>query len=190
MRRLRRRPAAFPPIVPSILALVALAALVPVALNAQDAPDPVRSEIAGQFESAARRTVALAEAMPAGSFGWSPGEGVQTVAAAYMHIARYNYLYPEQNLGVAPPDGLDYADWEETVTEKERVVELLEASMDHVRSVLAGMSDGELVAETTLYGRTVPRWAVLLQLVTHMNQHLGQEIAYARMNGVTPPWSR
>jgi uncharacterized damage-inducible protein DinB len=42
---------------------------------------------------------------------------------------------------------------------------------------------------TRLYGRDVGEWAVLLQLVTHMNEHLGQSIAYARMNGVTPPWS-
>ena len=45
-------------------------------------------------------------------------------------------------------------------------------------------------AERTLYGRQVGEWAVLLQLVTHMNEHLGQSIAYARMNGVVPPWSR
>lgn len=44
--------------------------------------------------------------------------------------------------------------------------------------------------ETTLYGRKVPQWSVLLQLVAHMNEHLGQSIAYARMNGIVPPWSR
>ena len=53
---------------------------------------------------------------------------------------------------------------------------------------------GEMDAEalgrtTTLYGRDVGEWAVMLQLVTHMNEHLGQSIAYARMNGVVPPWS-
>jgi hypothetical protein len=36
----------------------------------------------------------------------------------------------------------------------------------------------------------VPRWAVMLQLVAHMNEHLGQSIAYARANDVVPPWSR
>ena len=52
------------------------------------------------------------------------------------------------------------------------------------------MNDADLAAPTRLYGRDVASWSVLLQLVTHMNQHLGQEIAYARMNGVVPPWSR
>ena len=47
-----------------------------------------------------------------------------------------------------------------------------------------------LEAETELYGRTGPAWAVLVQLETHLSEHLGQSIAYARMNGVVPPWSR
>ncbi len=62
--------------------------------------------------------------------------------------------------------------------------------MDHVRGVVDGMSDADLAGPVELYGREVAGWAVLLQLITHMNEHLGQEIAYARMNGVVPPWSR
>ena len=57
------------------------------------------------------------------------------------------------------------------------------------RAVVDAMSDDDLAAPVELYGRQVASWAVLLQLVTHMNEHLGQSIAYARMNGVVPPWS-
>lgn len=69
-------------------------------------------------------------------------------------------------------------------------MEVLAASLVHVRSVVAGTSDAELEAPTRLYGREVAHWAVLFQLVAHMNEHLGQSIAYARMNGVVLPWSR
>jgi uncharacterized damage-inducible protein DinB len=31
---------------------------------------------------------------------------------------------------------------------------------------------------------------VLELLATHNHEHLGQMIAYARMNGIAPPWSR
>ena len=58
------------------------------------------------------------------------------------------------------------------------------------RALARGMSEADLNRSTTLYGRQVGQWAVLFQLVTHMNEHLGQAIAYARMNGVVPPWSR
>jgi len=51
------------------------------------------------------------------------------------------------------------------------------------------MPESQLASQTQLYGRNVQQWAVLLQLLAHMNEHLGQSIAYARMNGVVPPWS-
>ncbi len=147
-------------------------------------------ELRGQFEASAQKLVALAEAMPAESYSWQPMEGVYTVAAAYMHIARYNYMYPDMYLGVDAPAAVDYGSLEERVTAKDEAVHILAASMDHVRAVMDSMSDADLSKPTELYGRDVEHWAVLLQLVTHMNEHLGQTIAYARMNEVVPPWSR
>lgn len=165
--------------------------LVAVQVIAAQSPSAFKQEIAGQFESSARKLVALAEAMPESTYGWSPGEGVASVARVYMHIARYNYMYPDQNMDMRSEVGSDHYDtWEEEVTEKEHVVRILSESMDHVRGVIRHMSDADMEARTRLYGRDVGKWAVLLQLVTHMNEHLGQSIAYARTNGVVPPWSR
>ena len=147
-------------------------------------------ELKGQFEGSAEKLVALARAMPAESYSWQPMEGVYTVAAAYMHIARYNYMYPDMYLGVEAPAGMDYGSLEERVATKDEAVRILAASMDHVRAIMDSMSDADLARPTELYGRDVESWAVLLQLVTHMNEHLGQSIAYARMNRVAPPWSR
>jgi uncharacterized damage-inducible protein DinB len=174
----------------ALVALVmAVAAAVPAA--AQTAPAGFVDEFMGQFEGSARKLVALAEAMPADRYAWRPAAGVASVSEVAMHIARYNLMYPEQNLGVtAPAELAGYGDWEETVTDKAQVVRLLAASMDHVRAVAGGMGASDLDKGTTLYGREVAQWAVLLQLLAHMNEHLGQSIAYARMNGVVPPWSR
>lgn len=185
-RPARRSPAMF-------AALVALPALVagiqPGSVVAQT-PDGFPAEWEGQFEASARKFVALARAMPAEAYAWRPAEGVMSVAEVYMHVARYNYAYPDQNMGHPAPEGVDYERLQGVVTEKDRVVDILERSMDHVRAVAEAMPVDEWEAPTTLYGRDVPEWAVLLQLVTHMNEHLGQSIAYARMNGVVPPWSR
>ena len=168
----------------------ALATLLTAApARAQATPD-FRAEFQGQFEASARKLVALSEAMPAESYSWSPMEGVMTVARVYRHIARYNYMYPHLNLGIDPPKGVDYRMLEEGGADKEEVARILAESMDHVRTVVDGMSDADLAAPVELYGRQVASWAVLLQLVTHMNEHLGQSIAYARMNRVVPPWSR
>jgi uncharacterized damage-inducible protein DinB len=176
---------------------VALCAAVAAALGAtlgatkaaaQSAPPGFREEFSGQFGSSARKLMALAEAMPAESYGWRPMDGVASVAEVYMHIARYNYMYPDQNLGIAAP--VAYAGLEAEVTGKAEALQVLAASLEHVRAALAGLSDEDLESPASLYGRDVAAWAVLLQLVTHMNEHLGQSIAYARVNGVVPPWSR
>ena len=171
-----------------MLTLVA-AAVLAVPAFAQGMPG-FGEELRGQFEASADKLVALAEAMPAESYSWQPMEGVYTVAAAYMHVARYNYMYPDMYLGVEAPAGVDYGSLEERVTTKDEAVRILAASMDHVRGIMDVMSDADLAKPTELYGREVENWAVLLQLVTHMNEHLGQAIAYARMNRVVPPWSR
>lgn len=182
---------------PRITALKALRGLAPLCLALAAAPPAAsqslpdfRDEFQGQFEASARKLVALAEAMPAETYGWRPMEGVASVATVYMHIARYNYMYPEQNMGVPSPMGeQEYGRWEDEVTDKDEVVRILSASMDHVRSLVKDMSDEELASATRLYGRDVAKLAVLFQLITHMNEHLGQSIAYARMNRVVPPWS-
>ena len=188
----RRRIAAA---LPALAALVGLplATAVPgasSALHAQ-APPNFLAEFEGQFGASARKLVALAEAMPASTYDWSPGEGVASVARVYMHIARYNYMYPHENLSrPSPVAPAEYQRWEDEVRDKDQVVEILTASMEYVRGVAESMGAEDLDEETRLYGRRVGEWAVLLQLVTHMNEHLGQSIAYARMNGVVPPWSR
>ena len=172
------------------LGLAALLLALPAAeALAQGAPAGFREEFLGQFEGSMSKLEALAEAMPAGSYAWSPGEGVMPVAQVYAHIARYNYLYPQENLGVPTPPGVEMERME-AVTDKAQVVAMLKRSREHVRGAVRGMSDADLARTTKLYGRDVQQWAVLFQLVAHMNEHLGQSIAYARMNGVVPPWSR
>lgn len=170
-----------------INATLALALALAAPATAQS-PADFREEFLGQFNGSAAKFEALAEAMPEGAYDWRPGEGVASVVEVYMHVARYNYMYPDQNLGMGSP--VEYAGWEQEVSDKDQALQILAASMDHVRSALDAMSDEELDAPTRLYGRDVGKWAVMLQLVTHMNEHLGQSIAYARMNGVVPPWSR
>jgi uncharacterized damage-inducible protein DinB len=171
-----------------VMVLAALAVYAPLA-RAQSAPAGFAEEFLGQFDASTQKLVALARAMPEQSYAWSPGEGVMPVAQVYAHIARYNYHYPQANLGIAAPAGVELESMERT-SSKAEVVELLERSAEHVRAAVARMPEGQLSRPTRLYGRDVQQWAVLLQLLAHMNEHLGQSIAYARMNGIVPPWSR
>lgn len=173
----------------SILLVSVLTAGFAPGILAQSAPPGFLAEFDEQFGASADKLVALAKVMPESTYEWTPMEGVASVATVYMHIARYNYAYPE-GMGIESPMGASvYDTWEEGVTDKAEVVGILEASMEHVRRVAEKMSAMGMEAETELYGRDVGQWAVLFQLITHMNEHLGQSIAYARMNHVVPPWS-
>ncbi len=170
-----------------LLSLIPLLTLL-FTLNASAQEAGFKAEFLQQFGSDARKLVALAEAMPAETFDWRPAEGVSSVEEAYMHIARYNYYYPQSSFHVPVPEGIDL-ETIESIRGKEAVVAELKRSLDHVRDVVAEMTEEEMNAATTLYGRPATNRAVLLQLLTHMNEHLGQQIAYARSNEVVPPWS-
>lgn len=172
-------------------ALVGLIALtsIPVSLAAQDTRSLIRSELLTHFNESIGKVIALAEAMPQERYDWRPERDAMSVGRVYGHIARYNYYYPQSSLGSAVPSGVRL-DTLEAMRDKPQIVRVLRQSADHVRRVIGEMPAEQLDASTTLYGRSVPRWAVMLQLVAHMNEHLGQSIAYARSNNIVPPWSR
>jgi len=156
--------------------------------SARSTTATLRAELLGQFDASMSKMVALAQAMPAESFDWHP-PGAMPVGRVYAHIARYNYYYPSTAMGVAVPAGFGL-DTLESMRDKAQIVKLLHASADHVRHAITAMPVSQLDATTRLYGRDVPQWAVLVQLVAHMNEHVGQAIAYARANNIVPPWSR
>jgi uncharacterized damage-inducible protein DinB len=157
--------------------------------SAAPAPAGFRQEFLGQFNSSMQKFIALAEAMPADKYDWSPADGVMSVAKVYAHVAHYNFLYPATAMNITAPAGMRL-DTLEAVSSKAALVALLRQSAEHVRKSVNDMPDAQFSARTRLYGRDVPQWAVLFQLISHMNEHLGQSIAYARMNSIVPPWSR
>lgn len=180
----------------SLLLVVLLAATTPLAAQTAGHGQgdnafvtDLRDEFLGHFETSSYKITELARVMPEALYTWAPSEGVMTVAEVYTHLARYNFMYLNENLGIAPPNGLDYADLE-SITDKERIRDLFETSVQHVKTSVAAMTEEALSEKTTLYGRDVASWSVLFQLVSHMNEHVGQSVAYARMNDVAPPWSR
>lgn len=170
------------------LALVLMAQMAQVA-RAQSAPTDYRDEFLQHFARSSGKIMALAEAVPEDLYGWSPMEGVMHVAQVYMHLARYNFMYLESSLGIPVPQGIEMSELE-SIMDKNRVLEIYHRSTDHVRESVTRMTEEDLTASTILYGREVAGWAVLFQLLSHMNEHVGQSVAYARMNGIVPPWSR
>jgi uncharacterized damage-inducible protein DinB len=179
-------------VISAIRAVVLLGAIVLIPTRvvcAQNAPVGFRAEFLHQFDLSMAKVIALAEAVPAETYPRRPVPAVMPLARTFAHIARFNYEYPARDMGISTPADID-SDTLERVAEKRAVVALLRRSADHVRQVVRRMPESQLGQVTTHYGRRVPQWAVLLQLLAHMDDHLGQSIAYARVSGVVPPWSR
>lgn len=173
-----------------LAALTALSLVAPSAPAQQAAPAGFREEFLLKFDDSMGKVIALAEALPAERYGgWRPTPEVMPLAQVFVHIARFNYEYPSRDMGIAAPAGIR-SDTLERVSEKAQVVALLRRSAEHVRTVVRRMPEAQLGRPTSHYGRQVPQWAVLFTMIAHMNDHMGQTIAYARTAGVVPPWSR
>lgn len=160
------------------------------AAHAQPAPADFRGEFLQQFDGSMEKVIALAEAVPAERYSRPAVPGAMPLGRIFAHVATYNFEYPARAMGIAPPAGIDRDTLEQRVTEKAQVLALLRRSVEHVRQSVRRMPEAQLGQMTTLYGRRVPQWSVLLQLLAHMNDHMGQSIAYARASGTVPPWSQ
>ena len=175
-------------VVRTFAVLTVATCLVAQATRAQNAPTDYRDEAMRHFAQSSDKIVQLARAIPKELYSWRPMEGVMPVAQVYMHIARYNYLYLTRELGLPLPPHIDMDTMEE-VADKAKVTAMLEESVEFVKHHISAMQESDVTRRTKQYGRDVAGWAVLFQLVAHMNEHVGQSVAYARMNHIVPPWS-
>ena len=156
-----------------------------------DAPKQgIRAEFLGQLADVEKKIEGLAAAMPADKYSWHPGEGVRSVGEVYTHIVATNYMFMTF-LGTPSPVKLDLTkeDMGMPATGKDEIVKLIKPSFDHMRTVITGLSDSDLDKTTQMFGGTFSYRAVLSIMLGHLHEHLGQSIAYARVNNVVPPWT-
>jgi uncharacterized damage-inducible protein DinB len=130
----------------------------------------------------------LAEAVPAEKYTWRPGEGVRSIGEVYMHIAVANYNIARA-LGTPPPAGFDAKALMASSGDKAKVTQALKDSFTHFRSVILLIKDSDMDNAQKMFGhQTTVRGAFIL-ITGHFGEHLGQSIAYARQNGIVPPWT-
>ena len=141
----------------------------------------------GEWGHVSRELVALAEATPADKFSWRPAPGVRSTSEVYMHIAIANY-YLLSVTGAREPDVT--VAMEKTVTSKADVIDWLKRSLAAVSAARAHLKPGDLERKVTIDNKTVTVDGMYLRIIVHANEHEGQLIAYARMNGIVPPWSK
>jgi uncharacterized damage-inducible protein DinB len=148
-----------------------------------------RAEFLHQLDDVQKKITSLAEAVPADKYSWRPAPGVRSVGEVYMHIAAANLNLP-RIWGVQPPAGIDSRGLEKQGDDKAKVAAALQQSFAHIRRAVETTPDADLDKAVKIFDHTGTVREAIFVAANHMHEHLGQSIAYARSNGVVPPWSQ
>lgn len=180
--------------------LLVLGSLVVVASLVAEA-QPKRAGLLGDLQADVTgvegKIVGLAKAMPEASYAWRPMPGVRSVGEAFTHVAADNYFLPIALGATAPAgtgiSGSDYKTveaYEKRTRTRAEIIAEVEKSFVFLKQAMTDTTDAKLESSVKLFGQHSSVRATWVTTVTHLHEHLGQLIAYARSNTIVPPWSK
>ena len=182
--------------------LLAIAVVMPAIAHAQDpaaaASRPaVMNALLRDVTQVEEKMTALAGAIPEAKYAWRPADGVRSTAEVLVHVAADNWFLPTA-VGIAAPaeTGITAGDYpsvqayEARTMTKAEAMETMRESFAHLRAAMEKADEAFLAQKVELFGSEMSGTDLWVLTTTHLHEHLGQMIAYARSNGVVPPWSR
>src|SRR5688500_19303353 len=144
-----------------------------------------------------KKFMALANAIPADKWDWRPGTGVRSVGEVFKHVAADNYLIPaglgyaaDATTGIKGNDYKPAVAYENRKMDKAQTVAELEKSFAHLKKSMQATPAAKMGDPVKLFGMPFTMQRAWILGTTHLHEHLGQLIAYARSNNVKPPWSQ
>jgi uncharacterized damage-inducible protein DinB len=160
---------------------LAVALMVPLA---QAQPAGIQAAFGKDAATLSDKFTGLARVM-SGKYDWKPGQGVRSVADVFNLIVFENGLLAgvlsgSPNAGARPAP----------ITDPEKLQEALKGSYVNLQKTITGLSDNDLRTTVKLFGRDWTKRDAVMHVLQDQHEHLGQSIAYARTNGVVPPWSK
>jgi hypothetical protein len=174
------------------LALATLALAIAAPLHAQAG---FMGDMHRDLNDVQKKFIDLATAIPESAYGWQP-KGARTIGEVLLHVASENYYLPGLMGTPAPAASGITADYASTGTFEKRkltkaqIIADLTASFQHIHRAIGPNTDANLGENIKWFGQDATRRSAMIGTVTHLHEHLGQLIAYARANNVTPPWSK
>lgn len=174
----------------------------PLAAQQANAPSvradaPVMTALLDDLAVLETKLVGLAEAIPEDDWAWRPADGVRSIGEVFLHIAADNWFMPTiagtaapAETGIAAGDYASVQAYEARQLDRAATIAVMRASFDHLEAVMRGVDEASLGATMDVFGQQFTGVQLWIFTITHVHEHLGQMIAYARSNGVVPPWSR
>lgn len=150
-----------------------------------------QSDVVAVLGHVQEELVGLEQAMPQNKFSWRPAKGVRSVAEVYLHAAGAGYFFGKM-LGVEIPADIaaQMKTYEKSTTDKAKIQKALTDSFTWFGNAVKQMPDAELSKTMDVFGHTMSKRSLVMIALGHYQEHLGQSIAYARSNGIVPPWSK
>ena len=176
-------------LVPAFVLLLGVSGFQSIA-RADDATESAkfRADMTTWFKDAADKLDQLAGAVPERKYSWRPNQDVRSIGEVYLHVASANYGVPAM-MGTPAPEGFKFETYEKSLSTKAEIQKALHESFDHLATAFANTADADLDKEVDFFGTRMTERSVYLEMLCHAHEHLGQSIAYARTNGIVPPWT-
>ena len=147
-----------------------------------------RAEFLQEIGYYEQRFTRLADKVPADKYGWRPSEGVRSIGEVYAHIAAANYGIARA-LGTQPPAGIDPKAIVAAAGDKAKTVQALKDSFAHFQQAVLALNDADADKPQKMFNRQTTQRGAFMMISGHLGERLGQSIAYARANGIVPPWT-
>lgn len=171
------------------------AASVSQPVSAQAAP--VVADLITDVEGVEKKMIALAKATPAEKLSWRPATGVRSIGEVLLHVASDNYFIPSgfghaipAATGIKAGDFKSLQAYETRALTREQIVTELEQSFAFLKQQMTKTTAADVGKPVSMFGMNTNAQRMWILATTHLHEHLGQAIAYARMNGIVPPWSK
>ena len=181
----------------SVALLALIAGATPAAAQAfpnRETALEIRKRFLMDLDSLQSRFLALANAFPEDKYAWRPGPGVRSVGEAFMHVASEYYVYGPMAYGAARspviPRGPDAFKTFESKSTKADAIKHLNEGFAYIKQSIGGLDPAAITGTQKLFGGDRTILETTFAMTDDLHEHLGQLIAYARMNGVVPPWSK
>jgi uncharacterized damage-inducible protein DinB len=188
----------------SLLGFLALCLFIPVLANAsphqtpqsvsasEDKTSPsydMKAQALFDLQDLHKKMVALANAIPAEKYTWRPEAGTRSISELFLHVSAANHNVVGMMASVTPEPAFRADGFETSTTDKAKIVQQLDQSFAYAEASVKAMANADFARPEKKLGPEANSGDVVYILVTHNHEHFGQSIAYARMNGVTPPWT-
>jgi uncharacterized damage-inducible protein DinB len=180
-----------------LFAAALLFAVSPVAHTVSAQAAPLVADLIKDVEGVEKKMVGLAKVTPPEKLAWRPAAGVRSIGEVFLHVASDNYFIPSgfghaipEATGIKAGDFKSLQTYESRQLTRDQIVAELEQSFAYLKSQMAKTTAATVGNEVSMFGMKTTAQGMWILATTHLHEHLGQSIAYARTNGIVPPWSK